>query len=201
MGSGGGNASRQAQQAEAERQARIAATTGEINRVYDAPERTNQYNDFLSAVREHYTSDAKRQKGVADRNLKFSMAKAGLSGGSADADARTTLGEEFTRGLLQAEDTAQSSLGDLKASDEASRLQLLTMAQSGLDATTAASRAMANVQQGAQTAKSRATADGLGDIFAATNKTYQTQQEAVGRRAGITAPIGGSYYSGSPWSK
>lgn len=199
MGSGGGNASRQAQIAEQQRQAQIAQTTGEINKIYDAPARQNQYNDFLSAVREHYTGDANRQKKVADRNLKFSMAKAGLSGGSADADARTNLGEEFTRGLLQAEDSAQASLGDLKASDEASRLQLLTMAQSGLDATTAASRAMANVQQGAQTAKARATADGLGDIFAATNKTYQQQQEAAGRRAGMTAPVGSLY--GNPWSK
>lgn len=197
MGSGGGNAQKEAKRAENERQYRIAQTTGEINRVYDAPGRQKQYDDFLGAVRTHYTDDANRQKQVADRNLKFSMAKSGLSGGSADADARTTLGEEFTRGLLTAEDNAQGALGDLKQSDESSRLQLLTMAQSGLDATTAASRAMANTQQGAQAAKARATSDGLGDIFAATNKTYQQQQEAAGRRAGITAPVG-SYY-GNPW--
>lgn len=199
MGSGGGDASRQARIAEEQRQARIADTTARINSVYDAPDRKNQYSDFLGAVRQHYNDDATRQKQVADRNLKFSMAKSGLSGGSADADARQTLGEEFTRGLLKSEDNAQAALGDLKASDESSRLQLLTMAQSGLDATTAASRAMANVQQGAQTARARATADGLGDIFAATNKTYQQQQEAAGRRAGMTAPVGSLY--GSPWSK
>jgi len=200
MGAGSNNAAQEARQAEAERSARIANTTAQINNVYDAPERNKQYGDFLSAVRTHYTDDAGRQKKVADRNLKFSMARGGLTGGSADADARTTLGEEFTRGILSAEDKAQGSLGDLKAQDEASRMQLIGMAQSGMDATTAAARAMSNVQSGAQTARANATASGLGDIFTATNRTYQQQQEAAGRRAGMTAPVG-SLYGTNPWGK
>lgn len=197
--SSGGSATGEAQRAEAQRQQQIAYTTGEINKVYDAPSRQAQYDDFLGAVRSHYTDDAKRQKTIADRNTKFALAKGGLNGGSAERDARTQLGEEFTRGLLQSEDKAQSALGDLKSQDEASRLQLTTMAQSGLDATTATARALSNTQQGAQTARSNATSQGLGDIFAATNKTYQQQQDAAGRRAGLLAPTGTLY--GNPWSK
>src|SRR5688572_11550915 len=101
------SAQRQAQRAEADRQARIASTTSRINSVYDAPGRQAQYDDFLSAVRQNYTEDATRQKTTADRDLKFSMARSGLHGGSADVDARRTAGEEFQRGILQAEDRAQ----------------------------------------------------------------------------------------------
>lgn len=189
-------AQREAQQAEEARRAAIAETTRRINAVYDAPERQRQYGDFVGAVRDNYVRDAQRQKKVTDRNLKFSMARSGLVGGSADVDAKRTLGEEFTQGILNAESKAQSSLADLKAQDEASRLNLIQLAQSGLDATTATQRAGAQIQASAQGAKSDAMAQGLGDIFGTTSSIYKQQQEAAARRAGQLAPVGSLYGSG-----
>jgi hypothetical protein len=189
-----------AQRAEAERQKRITATTGQINAAYDAPGRTKQYDDFLNAVRQNYTEDATRQKAVADRGLKFSMARSGLTGGSAAVDARRASGEEFQRGILQAEDKAQGALGDLKGADEQSRLQLIQMAQSGLDATTAAQRANASISSGAQTSLANAKAQGLGDIFGSTIKTIGTQQEAAAQRRGQTSAVG-SLYGNSTWGR
>lgn len=193
-------AQRQAQQAEAERQARIANTTQQINRAYDAPGRQAQYDDFVKAVRQNYTDDATRQKKVVDRQQKFSLARGGLIGGSAAVDAKRTAGEEFQRGILQAEDRAQGALGDLKMADEQSRLQLIQMAQAGLDATTASQRANAAIQGGAQTALSDAKAKGLGDIFGATIKTVGTQQEAAAQRRGQTAAVG-SLYGNQTWGR
>lgn len=189
-----------AQQAEQQRQYQIGQTTNQINAAYDAPARTKQYDDFLSAVRQNYTDDATRQKGVADRGLKFSMARSGLNGGSADVDARRTSGEEFQRGILQAEDKAQGALGDLKGADEQSRLQLIQMAQSGLDATTAAQRANAAISAGAQTSLSNAKANGLGDIFGQTIKTVGSQQEAAATRRGQTSAVG-SLYGNQTWGR
>lgn len=189
-------AQREAEQAERERQARIAETTAAINEAYDAPTRQAQYTDFLNAVRQNYVSDANRQKTVADRNLKFSMARSGLVGGSADVDAKRTLGEEFTRGILDSENKAQGALADLRSQDEASRLNLIQLAQQGLDSTTAAQRAGAAIQASAQGAKADSMAKGLGDIFGTTASIYKQQQEADARRRGQLAPVGSLYGSG-----
>lgn len=189
-----------AQQAETERQSKIAATTQQINSAYDSPARTKQYDDFLGAVRQNYTEDATRQKGIADRGLKFSMARSGLNGGSAEVDARRTSGQEFQRGILQSEDKAQGALGDLKSADEQSRLQLIQMAQSGLDSTTAAQRANAQISAGAQSSLANAKAQGLGDIFGSTLKTVDAQQQAAATRRGMTAPVG-SLYGNATWGK
>jgi len=198
MGSNNGaeRAQREAQQAEEARRAAIAETTRRVNAAYDAPERQRQYDDFVGAVRDNYVRDANRQKKVADRNLKFSMARGGLVGGSADVDAKRTLGEEFTRGILDAEGKAQGALADLKAQDEASRLNLIQLAQSGLDATTATQRAGAQIAASAQGAKADAMAKGLGDIFGTTSSIYKQQQEAAARRAGQLAPVGSLYGNG-----
>lgn len=194
------SAQHEAQRAEQERQARIASTTNQINAAYDAPGRKAQYDDFLKAVRQNYTEDATRQKGVADRSLKFSTARSGLYGGSADVDARRTSGEEFQRGILQAEDRAQGALGDLKTADEQSRLQLIQMAQSGLDATTAAQRSNAAISAGAQSALADSKAKGLGDIFGSTIKTVGAQQEAAAQRRGQTSAVG-SLYGNQTWGR
>ena len=75
---------RQAQEAEAARLRNIADATNRINTAFDAPERQKQYTDFLSALRDKFQTDLGRQHDVAQRNLKFSLARGGLTGGSAE---------------------------------------------------------------------------------------------------------------------
>lgn len=200
MGSPGNSAQHAAERAEADRQRRIAGTTQQINSAYDSPGRQAGYDDFLKAIRQNNMDDATRQKSVADRSLKFSMARGGLIGGSANVDAKRTAGQEFQRGVLQAEDRAQGALGDLKLADEQSRLQLIQMAQSGLDATTAASRSQAAISAGAQSALADSKAKGLGDIFGSTIKTVGAQQEAAAQRRGQTSAVG-SLYGNSTWGR
>lgn len=178
---------------ETARRKQIGETTDRINSIYDAPERQAQYNDFVNAVREKYLGDASKQKAIADRETKFATARSGLTGGSRDVDAKRQLGEEYTQGILQAENRAQSALGDLKAQDNSSRMNLIQMAQSGLDAGTAATRAMANVKAGTAGALADSTTQGLGDIFANSAGIYRKQQEAAAMRAGRTAPLGSLY--------
>jgi hypothetical protein len=200
---GASSGARKAQQAQAaaesERQKTVAGTTARINSIYDAPARKAQQQDFVNSVRQRFTGDASRQKAVADRNLKFANARSGLIGGSQEVDSRKMLGDEFTRGILEAENKAQGALGDLQAQDEASRLNLINMARSGLDATTAANRANAATRVNLQNVLSSSTANGLGDIFGATAKTYKDQQEADARRKGQMAPVGSLY--GSPFGR
>lgn len=186
-------AQRQANRTERERQAAIALGTERVNKVFDSPERGRQIEDFLAALRERYTDDANRQKGTADRRLKFSMARSGLTGGSASVDANRNLGEEYVRGLLDAENTALETQGRLRAQDEASRMDILSMIRQGLDATTAANRAGAAMRANAQIAEGGAFADGLGDIFGGTADIYKRQTEAAERRRGERAAYDSLY--------
>ncbi len=184
MGSGSDKASKQAAKAEQERQLAMTAGTNRVNAVFDSPDRASQHQDFLKAVREHYLTDINRQKTVNDRRLKFSTARSGLTGGSADVDSRRTLGEDYQTGVLNAENRAQGALSDLQGQDEQSRLNLLSMIRAGLDSTTAAARAGSAMRVNAQGAQATSMADGLGDMFGNTASIYKTQQEGAERRRG-----------------
>ena len=182
-GGGSDRAARQAAAAEAERKAEIARGTDLIDQAFAA--RQPQYDDFVSALREHYMADAERQKEIADRQLRFSMARGGLTGGSAQVDANTELGREFSEGLLDAERRAQVGLADLMSRDDASRMNLLALVQSGANATTAAQQAGAAMRSNIQNAKSTGMVEGLGDVFGGTADLYRQQQEAAARRRGL----------------
>lgn len=184
---------RTAAEIEAERQRKIQEGIAGVNSVFDSPERKAQYDDFAKALRENYTKDATRQKGVADRQMKFSLARGGLTGGSADADARRAAGEEFSRGILTAENKAQDAVADLRGADEQSRMNLIQLVTSGLDATTAAQRANAVMQSNAAGRQAQGFTEGLGDIFGNTAATYKRQQEAAAFRRGQLAPVGSLY--------
>jgi hypothetical protein len=181
------------EKAERARQTTIKLGTERVNSIFDDPARAGQQDAFLQAMREFYTADANKQKGVADRNLRFSMARSGLTGGSAAIDANRQLGEEYTDGLLDAENRAQGAYADLRGQDEASRLNLLSMVRSGMDTTTAASRAGAAMAGNAQLAQTDAMAKGLGDIFGNSASVYKTQQEAAERRRGVKDAYGSVY--------
>jgi hypothetical protein len=172
------------QRAERARERSIAQATGRVNAVFDAPERLAGREDFLAALRDNYMRDLNRQKGLADRRLKFSMARSGLSGGSASVDANRTLGEDFTEGLLDAENRSQAGLADLEAQDEQSRLNILQMVRQGLDSTTAAQRAGAAMRTNIESTKTQNLMNGLGEVFGNTAGIYKQQQEAQERRRG-----------------
>ena len=182
-GGGGNDAAKEARRAEEERKAQVREATAAIDRAYAG--RGSQLQEFLNAMRSEFRTDAFKQKEEADRQLKFAMARGGLTGGSASADAGTKLGEEFTKGLLQGERQAQDALGRLRASDEASRADLIRLAQGGADVTTAASQAARALQSNLEGARASSLVTGLGDIFSSTRDLYKRQQEAAARRRGL----------------
>ena len=181
---GGGNkATKQARKAEEARTAEIASGTSAVNQAFDA--RRPQYDQFINSLREHFRTDAERQKGVADRQLRFSLARGGLTGGSAQRDAGTNLGREFSQGLLEGERQAQGGLADLQARDEQTRMNLLSMVQGGMNATTAAQQAGHSMRSNIAGAQSANLVGGLGDIFGGTTNLYEKQQAAAQRRRGL----------------
>lgn len=183
-GGSSNSAQRAAERAEAERQARITASVGRINTAFDNPQRAQELGDYLGATRQFYMDDLNRQKGDTDRNLKFAMARNGQTGGSVSIDNARRVGEDYTRGVVEADRRAQSAVADLRSQDEQSRLGLIQMAQSGLDSTTASSRALSALQNNMQAGRSTATAQGMTDAFGSFANIYRRSQEDAARRRG-----------------
>ncbi|MFN6999482.1 MAG: ABC1 kinase family protein [Elioraea tepidiphila] len=128
-----------------------------------------------------------QQQRDAERGTRFALARSGLSLGSADADAAAELQRLFNEGLLESERRAQSAGAQLKNADEQSRLSLIGMAQSGLDATTASQQALSQLQ---------ANAPAMGWPFvnrrmqAELGADWQAKFASFGREAAAAASLG-----------
>lgn len=178
---------------EMERQVTIGKTQGRINQVFDDPRRQGEIEDFVDAMRTYYRQDIDRQKGQTDRDLRFSMARSGLTGGSVQVDKTREFGEQYARSLTAADQKALGAGAQLSAQDQDARARLITLATSGLDATTAAQQASAAMRSGLESSRSAAKFDGMGDAFG-TFKTYLNRsQEAADRRRANTDSGFGPY--------
>lgn len=193
-GGGGSDATDKQIALEQERQARIDNAVGTVNSIYDAGSRQKSYADFLAALRSQYTTDANEQKLKADRQLKFALARSGLTGGSAAVDLNRVAGQEYNKGLVTAENKAQSGLAALKSQDENARASLISQVQAGLGATDAAARAQAGTATALQAAQSDALSGGLGDIFGTTAKSYKDMLDAANKRKELLAASGYGFY-------
>lgn len=183
MGGSSNDASRQAERNERERQAQIAQSTGRINAIFDDPSRQAQYDKLASDTTAFYTSDLDRQKAENERKLKFALARSGLSGSSVQADKGEQLGEDYLRGVVEATRRGNAAGATLRGADEQSRLNLLAMAQTGLDATTAGSRAASSLKGNLEAGMADSTANGLGDFFGGFADLYRRSQERKGEQS------------------
>lgn len=170
---------------ERERQQKIDTSRAVIDRSFNAPARQKQYADFVGALREHLSSELVRQKSDTARSLKFALARAGQTGGSVAADTNARLGDEYSRGALDNERTAQGALADLRGQDQSARLGLLQLADQGLSATDAPRRAGEALEDNLGRANITGLGKGFGDFFAETAKTADTIKRRVQERRGF----------------
>lgn len=201
---GGGGSSRAADEAnrqEQQRQAAIRGTQARVNQVFDSPQRGADISDFVGAMRDYYQQDLDRQKVDTDRQLRFAMARGGLLGGSVNVDTQKQFGEQYGRGLLDVERRAQGAGAELEAADQDARARLISLATSGLDATTAASQAAAAMRTNLAAGKSQAQAQGLGDAFGQFSQFIKQSREAAEKRRGIDDAygLGGLYNTASQY--
>lgn len=201
---GGGGSSRSADEAnrqEQQRQAAIRGTQARVNQVFDSPQRGADISDFVGAMRDYYQQDLDRQKVDTDRQLRFAMARGGLLGGSVNVDTQKQFGEQYGRGLLDVERRAQGAGAELEAADQDARARLISLATSGLDATTAASQAAAAMRTNLAAGKSQAQAQGLGDAFGQFSQFIKQSREAAEKRRGIDDAygLGGLYNTASQY--
>ncbi|MGN0862489.1 MAG: hypothetical protein ACI4N1_04150 [Stenotrophomonas koreensis] len=177
MGSSSSSSTNKAAQAEGLRQANIDRSVQQINQIYGSPKREADINDFLGASRSFYRQNLDRQKQSADRSLKFAMARNGQTGGSVAVDANRLLGENFQQGVLNADRLAQSAANDLRNADEQSRMNMISLAQSGADMTAGSSRAAQLLRSNLAGANAQLNADSLGDVFSGIGTIAKTSRD------------------------
>lgn len=194
MCAGGGNkAAREAKAAEDARQGRITRNVSSIESAYAG--REPQYADFVKALRGQYGRDLGVQQANAGRKLKFSLAARGQTGGSVARDEGATFQREANDATLSAERAAEKAGADLRSSDEQSKQNLISLAQSGNSVGNVARQSAESMKASLDSARAAAAPQNLGDLFTNTLNTYQTAQQARAYRRGLgslyPAPLGG----------
>lgn len=183
MCGGGGNAAAAAQQQEAQRQATISQNVNAIDSSF--ANRAPQYGQYLAATRNLYQTELGRQQQIAARGQKFALARSGLTGSSVAADQGNELGREMAQGSIAAEQKAQSGLANLQSQDNAERLQLISLAQSGADIGNAAQQSTDALRANLGSAMAGSTASGLGDIFGGVTQSVNNFNNAAAARKGV----------------
>lgn len=195
-GGGSDKAQKQAQQQEAEQQAQIKQGIAAINALYADPSRQNQYSELEKSTTDYYTTQLNDQQTIANRKLKFALARAGLGGGSQQAAEGEQLGKQYQLGLTEAAQKGQSAAAALRGQDEQTKQSLIAMVEGGLDATTAQSEAASALRANLAGGSADATAGSLGDLFGDVNQIYSNSLDAKAARQGQKYGYGTIY--GSP---
>lgn len=199
MGSGN-SAANAANAANAKQQTDIQNSVGQITSAFSNPNRQAQYDQYGKNLSDYYTGQVNNQEAVNARNLKFAMARSGLTGGSAAVDSNTQLQKDYTQGLLQASQQATAGTSALENADINAKNQLIGLAQQG-NFTGAIPTAVAQEQSAnLGAANNFGSANALGNVFAGTQGIYQNEQTAAANRLAQQNPFG-TNYSGSAFTK
>lgn len=184
------NAANAADQA---RQKQINDSIAQITSAYGSPQRQAQVDQYGANVKNYLTGQVNEQEATNARNLKFAMARSGLTGGSASLDADTQLQKDYSKGLLQASQQAQAAKAGLTQSDINSKNQLIGLAQQGsyMGAIPAQIAQAQSASVGAANNYSNPAL--LGNLFAGTAGIYNAEQTAAANRRAQQSPIGSLY--------
>lgn len=184
MSGGNDRAQNEAQRAEDQRRANIAAASQSVENIFSSPDRQAQYADVYDATRTLGMSDLDRQKAQADRQTTFALARSGLTGGSRAIDVGRELGQDYINGLLTVDQKAQAAKADFMNADQMSKNNLIGLVQSGLDVTTANQNAASALRANLEGARATQLVGGLGEVFGTAGDIYQRgEDERIRRQA------------------
>lgn len=150
-----------------------------------ANSREQMYTNQRQAVYDLNTRDVNRQAKDAERVNRFGLARNGLLGGSADVDSGFEINRMTNEGLMKAGGVADQAAADLRMSDERTRGNLISMAQSGIDTGTAQQMALSGLAANAEAAKSSAAAATVGDLFSGLSGAYMGNMYNNAYKAGL----------------
>lgn len=178
---GGGGASDYAAENEARRQAEIARSTQAIEGIFNPAARQPQYQQYSQDVLDRNMMQIGEDKARADRNLAFALARKGLTGSSQHANSAAQLGQNYDESVLTAQRYAQEQAARLAQQDQQAKSNLLSQAQTGLDATSATTLAQSALRNNLDLAANQQNLANVGDLL--SNIAVTAQQGAAGQGA------------------
>lgn len=156
------------------------------------------YKDVGDATTGVAARDLDRQFTQASRQNLFGLARAGLLGGSVDAESGGDLQERYGEGKVRATNAGLGAASDLRSVDEKTRQNLISLAQSGIDTGTAASLAAGQMASAADTAKANSAGASVGRLFDDMGQAYLANRVNTARYPnGIPQQSSGSSFFGN----
>jgi hypothetical protein len=171
---GGDGGAGQMRADEAARQAKIQAAVDAVNGTFSGANRAAMYTDIGGATRDVATRDLDKQFTQASKQNLFGLARSGLLGGSVDAEASGDLQQRYGEGKIKAEQAGVGAASDLQSTDERTRQNLISLAQSGIDTGTAAQLAAGQMSAAAQAAQANSGSASVGRLFDDLGQAYLT---------------------------
>jgi len=190
---GGDGGAGQMRADEVERQRRVQEAVDTVNATFNGQGRRAMYQDIQNATRDVAVRDLDKQFTQANNQNLFGLARAGLLGGSVDAESSGDLATRYGEGQIRAAAAGQGAAADLQSVDEKTRQNLVSLAQSGMDTGTAASMAAGQMAAAADTARATSQAATVGRLFDDMGQAYLTNQQLKAR-----FPSGTTQGSGTP---
>lgn len=184
MSGGSDSAAKQAAAQQATQNANIQAATTQIGNIFSSPARQQEYTDLGNATTSYYTDQLNQQQDVQNRNLKFSQARGGQTGGSVAADQDAQSGKDYLAGVLKAKNLGAAAASNLQGQDATEQANLVAAAQGGLSATDAAQEASSAMKGSLDSAQATSTANAFGDAFGDFANIYTQSQNAAALRQG-----------------
>ena len=138
--------------------------------------RQDLYDEQNNAVYELNKNTLDDNYADAERANRFALARNGLTGGSADVDSQADLSERYAKGLVEAKGLGQTAAADLQQSDESAKSNLISLAESGLDAGSAANQAASSLNANYQSALGDRSASTIANAFNNMAQLYLTNK-------------------------
>ena len=183
---GGGGGDGGAAEREAERQARIAAGTEAVNKIFGVGDDTAKasrdqlYTTVGDDTRKYYASQLEEDRDAARRSLEFQKARSGTAGSSQGIDMDTEFQKRYDRGLLDVANRSDTAVSGMRTSDEQARLGLISKVAGGIDQGSAVSSAMSQLQSNLDNSRNEAMTGRMGNVFSDLIGGYTAGQTAAG---------------------
>lgn len=189
----GNQAVNSAQAANQQQQLDIQNAVQQVNQAYNSPQRAQQIDNYGTHLQDYYTGQVNNQEAINARNLKFAMARSGLTGGSAATDSNNQLQQDYTKGLLAATGAANAGKTALEQADIQSKNNLIGLANQGGYTGVIPQQTSEAMNANLQSAQNYGNANALGNLFGGTAQIYNTEQVAAANRKAQQTPIGSIY--------
>lgn len=172
--------------------------TQSVTQNYDGADELAQRNAGYGSVRQNALdvalNDLSKQHDVAGRDLKFNVARSGLTGGSVDVDKNAELAGKYAEGVLTSNSNADGIVNNIKAKDESTRADLISRINAGMDANSATSSALSQIQNNQAQGRVDGQSNLLSNFFNGIANGVGAYQYANGSNSAQQGSVG-SYYS------